>query len=77
MPDLQTIGRWLIVGGVLIAVLGTLIWLAGRFFKLQDLPGTIKIETSSLTCLIPLLASILISVVLTVVINVIIRGLNR
>lgn len=77
MQDLQTIGRWLVIAGVILAVVGLFFWLAGRYINLQNLPGTIKVETSGLTCLIPLLASIVFSIILTLVINVIIRGLNR
>lgn len=77
MQDLQTIGRWLVIAGVILAVVGLFFWLAGRYINLQNLPGTIIVETSGLTCLIPLLASIVFSIILTLVINVIIRGLNR
>jgi len=77
MQDFQAIGRWLVIGGISLAVIGGLIWLLGKYFTLQNLPGTIKIQTSGLTCVIPLLASIILSVVLTVLLNLIIRGLNR
>lgn len=77
MQELQTIGRWLVIAGIILAVVGLFIWLIGRYINLQNLPGTIKIEASGLTCLIPLLASIVFSIVLTLVINVIIRGVNR
>ena len=77
MLNLELIGRWLIIFGISIALVGGVLWLIGRIPGLQNLPGTIKIETSGLTCLIPLLASILISVVLTVVVNLIIRIGNR
>ena len=77
MQDFQTIGRWLVIGGISLAIIGGLIWLLGKQFHLQNLPGTIKIQTSGLTCVIPLLASIVLSVLLTVVLNLIIRGLNR
>ncbi len=77
MQDFQAIGRWLVIGGISLAVIGGLIWLLGKYFHLQNLPGTIKIQTSGLTCVIPLLASILLSVVLTVLLNLIIRSINR
>ncbi|MHB8818732.1 MAG: DUF2905 domain-containing protein [Bellilinea sp.] len=76
MQELQIIGRWLVVAGVILAVLGSVIWLLARSTNLQNLPGTIKIETSGITCLIPLLASILFSILVTIIINVIIRGKN-
>jgi hypothetical protein len=77
MQNLEVIGRWLVVFGILVAVTGGILWLLGRIPGIQGIPGTIKIEKSGITCLIPLLASILLSVVLTVLINVIIRIGNK
>jgi hypothetical protein len=74
----DNLGRLLLVLGVSIALLGGLIYLLGRFFPgLSGFPGTIKIQTSSMTCLIPLLASIVLSIILTVVLNLVIRFLNK
>lgn len=77
MPDIQTIGRWLVIGGITMAAIGGIIWLLGRYFDWHNLPGTIKIQTSGLTCVIPLLASIILSVLLTILLNGIFRGMNR
>jgi len=77
MPNLEIIGRWVVIFGVIMIVVGGIIWLIGRIPGVQNLPGTIKIETSGMTCLIPLLASIVISIVLTIVLNLIIRIVNR
>ncbi|MCA9906764.1 MAG: DUF2905 domain-containing protein, partial [Anaerolineae bacterium] len=41
------------------------------------LPGDIRIETGSVTCLIPIVSTLLISVVLTIVVNIILRIINR
>ena len=77
MGDLQTIGRWLIIAGVAVAVVGVAVWLVGRFTHLQNLPGTVKVEIPGLTCVIPLLGSIILSILLTIVINLILRSTNR
>ncbi|HEY4692768.1 MAG TPA: DUF2905 domain-containing protein [Bellilinea sp.] len=77
MGDLQTIGRWLIIAGVAVAVVGVAVWLVGRFTNLQNLPGTVKVEIPGLTCVIPLLGSIILSILLTIVINLLLRGTNR
>ena len=77
MGDLQTIGRWLVIAGVAVVVVGALLWLVGRFTNLQELPGTVKVEIPGLTCIIPLLGSIVLSILLTIVINLILRGTNR
>jgi len=77
MGDLQTIGRWLIIAGVAVVIVGVTVWLVGRFTNLQNLPGTVKVEIPGLTCVIPLLGSIILSILLTIVINLLLRGTNR
>jgi uncharacterized membrane protein len=77
MPQLEDIGKWLVIGGVALVLVGGLVWLAGRLLGNQDLPGTIRIQGAGLTCIIPLLASIVISIVLTLVLNLAGRFLNR
>lgn len=75
---LEGIGRWLVIAGIGLAVLGGVIWLVGKFFpNLSKLPGTIRIEWSGFTCIFPILASIVLSVLLTVLLNVIARLSNR
>jgi hypothetical protein len=60
--------------GIGIALVGALLWVASRFFpNLGELPGTIRIQGSGFTCLIPLLGSILLSVLLTIVLNLLAR----
>lgn len=77
MQGLEAIGRLLVLMGVMITLIGALLWLGGRFFGSTELPGTIRIETQGLTCVFPLLASIVISIVLTVVLNILVRLFNR
>ncbi len=69
--NLETVGRWLLILGVAVALLGGAIWLLGRFFPhLGDLPGTLRIQGAGFTCLIPILASIVLSVLLSILLNV-------
>ena len=66
MPGLEAIGRWLVIGGIGLAVLGGVIWLAGRLFpNLDQFPGTIR-TGAGFTCVFPLLASIILSILLTI-----------
>ncbi len=74
--NLAYIGRWLVILGVLLAVIGGLIWAFSKLFG-GSLPGTIKIETGGLTCVFPLLASLVISIILTVALNLVARLLNK
>jgi hypothetical protein len=76
--NLELAGKWLLIFGLGLAVCGALLWLLGKALpNLTQFPGTIKIQTSGLTCVVPLLAMILISVVLTVILNLAARFLNK
>ena len=73
MQGFESLGKWLVVIGVVLLVAGGLIWLAGRIPGLKEIPGTVQINLGGLTCVIPLLASILLSVVLTLLLNLALR----
>ncbi|MDX2162556.1 MAG: DUF2905 domain-containing protein [bacterium] len=78
--DIQSIGRVLLLFGVILLVIGGLFVLlggTGLFERIGSLPGDIRIQGSGFTCLIPIVSSLLISLILTIVLNVIIRILNR
>jgi hypothetical protein len=77
MENFTLLGRWMVIAGLGIALLGGLVWLLGKIPSLRNLPGTIKIEGSSFTCVFPLLASIVLSILLTILLNVIARFINR
>ncbi len=74
MPGLEAVGRWLVIAGVVLALVGGLIWQLSRLFpNLTQFPGTIRIQGAGVTCFFPLLASIILSILLTIVLNVIAR----
>ncbi len=76
--SLEPIARLLMIAGIVLFVIGGLVFLASRLgINLFQLPGDIRIQSSNLTCIIPLVTSILLSIVLTVVLNLVIRFLNR
>jgi hypothetical protein len=77
LNGLESIGRWLVLAGVILALVGGVIWLLSRLVNLNELPGTIRIQGAGFTCIFPILASIVLSVVLTVVLNLLARFLNR
>ena len=76
MDNLMMLGRWIVVAGIVLAVVRGIVWLLGKA-GLNNLPGTIRFQSGGLTCVIPILASIVLSVVLTIVLNVIVRFLNK
>jgi hypothetical protein len=76
--SLEPIARLLMIVGIIMFLLGGLVFLASRLgLNLFQLPGDIRFQSNNLTCIIPLVSSILISIVLTVALNLIIRFLNR
>lgn len=78
--DLQSIGRILVIIGVLIAALGGLLLLAARLpflSGLGNLPGDIRVEGQGFSCFVPVVSMILLSVILTVILNLVIRFINR
>ncbi len=71
MTGLESIGRWLVIAGVVFALIGGVIWLLGKFFpNLSQFPGTIRVQGAGVTCFFPLLASIILSIILTILLNV-------
>lgn len=76
MDNLMMLGRWIMVAGIVLAVVGGIVWLLGRA-GLNNIPGTIRFQSGGLTCVIPILASIVLSIVLTIVLNVIARFISK
>ena len=72
MPTLESLGKLLLVGGGLIALVGMLLLLFGRL-GLGRLPGDIFIQRENISFYFPLATMILISIVLTIIINLIKR----
>ena len=73
MQGFETLGKWLVVLGVVLLIAGGIFWLVGRIPGLKQIPGILQINLGGLTCTIPLLASILLSIVLTVLLNLALR----
>lgn len=75
MGNLELFGKWLVVIGIVIVIIGGLVWLAGRM-GLSQFPGTLRINLPGGQCIIPILASIVLSIVLTLILNLVIRLLK-
>ena len=73
MEGFESLGKVLVSVGVVLIVLGAILWLLGRFVNLESLPGTLRIQGSGFTCIVPVLASIVGSVVLTILLNLVVR----
>jgi hypothetical protein len=75
---MENIGRFLMIVGIALFLLGGGIYLAAKFgIPLGRLPGDIRIEREGFSFYFPLASSILVSVVLTIVLNVILRWMKK
>jgi hypothetical protein len=75
---MENIGRYLIIAGVILILVGGGVYLAARLgLPLGRLPGDIRIEGKNGVFYFPLTTSILISVVLTILLNLLGRFLRK
>ena len=75
---METIGRYLMLGGIALFLLGGGLYLAAKFgVPLGRLPGDIRIEREGFSFYFPLASSILVSVILTIVLNLVSRFLKK
>ncbi len=74
---MEELGKWLLLFGVLLAVIGGIILLIGKVPWLGRLPGDIVIQRDNYSCLFPLATSLVLSIVLTVLLNIALRLLRR
>ena len=64
---MQFIGKMMVMLGIVIAVIGCLILVAGKTSWFGRLPGDILIQKKNFTIYFPLATSILLSIVLTLI----------
>ena len=65
VPGMDSLGKMLILFGVVLALLGGLLLVAGKIPFLGRLPGDILIRRENWSVYFPLATSILISILLT------------
>ena len=66
---MEDMGKWLIVLGIAIAILGCALLLAAKVPGLERLPGDIVIQRDNFSCVFPLATSIVLSLVLTILVQ--------
>ncbi len=67
-----SIGKYIIITGILLVVIGGIIYLFGdKFGWLGHLPGDIRIEKGNTRIFIPVVTMILVSIILTLLVNII------
>jgi len=73
MGSFYELGKLVLVGGLVLAVIGLVMMLTGKFLSLGRLPGDIFIQKGNYSFYFPLLSSIILSIILTVVLNLFFR----
>ncbi|MCB0120232.1 MAG: DUF2905 domain-containing protein [Anaerolineales bacterium] len=69
---MESIARYLMLGGIILFLIGGGIFLASKFgIPLGRLPGDIRIEGQNSGFYFPITTSILVSVLLTILVNLI------
>ncbi|GEM_PF-201060 len=77
MNSLEPIAKFIILAGIILIILGGVLWLASRIPGLEKIPGTIKFSGSGVTCVFPILLCIILSIGLTILINLIFKWINH
>lgn len=76
MDSLQGVGKLLVIAGVSLAVLGGVLWGAGRL-GLVSFPGDLRFGSESWGCYVPIGLSIVLSLLLTLVLNLVWRWFGK
>lgn len=66
--EFQTIGKWLLVAGVLFVMMGGAFLLAGKL-GFRGLPGDIRIEREGTSLYFPIVTCVVVSIFLTIILN--------
>lgn len=75
--NFSDLGKWLVLAGLGLTLLGGVIWLLGRLPFFGNLPGDIRLQTQNFGCFFPIVSLIILSVLATIVLNIIIRIVNK
>lgn len=67
MNEFQTLGKILVVGGIVLLVVGLLLIFSGKIPYIGKLPGDIRIKGKNYTIYFPLATSIIISIIISLI----------
>lgn len=77
MSIMGQIGKFLIIAGGVMFVMGIILVVLNKYMDLNEFPGTIRIEMGNFRLFIPIFASIILSIIITIVLNLVLRFINR
>lgn len=72
----HNVGPFIVVAGIIIAVLGVLTWVGGLWW-VGRLPGDIRIERGNVRIYIPVVSMLVISIVGSVVLTILLHLFRR
>jgi uncharacterized membrane protein YidH (DUF202 family) len=72
----RNIGPLIVAGGVVIVIVGVLVWMGGLWW-VGRLPGDIRIERGSLRIYIPVVSMLVISILASIVLTVLLYLFRR
>ena len=73
MLSLESLGKYLIFFGVILIVIGAVLFAFGKIPWFRRLPGDIIVRRQGFTFYFPLVTMILVSIVLTIIFNLVAR----
>jgi len=73
MDNFSSLGKVLILMGLVLVVIGGLVYLFGKIPYLGKLPGDIYIKKDNFTFYFPVVTMIIISLILTIIMNIFFR----
>jgi uncharacterized protein HemY len=67
MNEFQTLGKYLILSGAVLFIIGVVLTLGDKLPLLGKLPGDIKIEGKNYTFYFPIVTSVIISLLISLI----------
>ncbi len=74
---MEQMGKWLVVAGISLALLGALLWAGSTWFPLGRLKGDIVVEKPGFVFMFPIASMVILSIVLSIVLTIVLNILFR
>lgn len=73
MPDLYSLGKLVLLLGIILVIFGGLLMFGGHLGPLGKLPGDIFVERGNVKFYFPVVTMLLLSLILSVLLNLFLR----
>jgi len=76
--DFSSLGKWIAIAGIALAVIGGLFWLLGKSgLPVGRLPGDIHVERENFSFHFPVVTCILLSIIPSLLLSLLIRFFRK